>query len=72
MFVEVKTRIGAAFGSGTEAITGHKQRRIVAVALDYVARHRLTDLPCRFDVVAVTMASDGAVVEVIPGAFDAG
>lgn len=71
VFVEVKTRDGQAFGRGADAVTWAKRRRIVAVALDYLARHRLTQAPCRFDVVAVAIGTDGAVVEVIPGAFDA-
>lgn len=72
VFVEVKTRDGSAFGSGADAVTWAKRRRIVTTALDYLARHRLVDRPCRFDVVSVAVGEDGAVVEVIPGAFDAG
>lgn len=71
VFVEVKTRDGRAFGSGADAVTWTKQRRIVTVALDYLARHRLTERPCRFDVVVVAVGADGVAVEVIPGAFDA-
>jgi putative endonuclease len=71
VFVEVKTRDGKAFGRGADAVTWTKRRRIVSVALDYLTRHRLTESPCRFDVVDVAIVADGAVVEVIPGAFDA-
>lgn len=68
VFVEVKTREGDEFGGGAAAVTPAKQRTIARVAMDYIARHRLYDRPCRFDVVVV----DGAAgVELIPHAFDA-
>jgi putative endonuclease len=70
VFVEVKAREGDQFGGGGEAITGAKQRTIARVALDYIARHRLHDRPCRFDVVLVGRAGENPV-EVIPNAFDA-
>ena len=53
MFVEVKTRVGEQFGGGAEAVTAWKQRRMTQMAVDYLARHRLHDRPCRFDVVAI-------------------
>src|SRR6476660_8190974 len=55
VFVEVKARIGRRFGEGVEAVTAVKRRRIVQLALDYVARHHLADCPCRFDVVSIHM-----------------
>lgn len=70
VFVEVKTRNGSAFGTGADAVTWVKRRRLVATALDYLVRNRLTNGPCRFDVVAIAIGKDGAVVEVIQNAFD--
>ncbi len=71
VFVEVKAREGLEFGDGAEAVTGIKRRRIGRVALDYLARHRQTECPCRFDVVAVALREDGAAaVEVYQNAFD--
>jgi len=69
VFVEVKARAGAEFGAGWEAITALKRRRMVSVALDYLARHRLFGRPCRFDVVSVGGGPDGPRVEVITNAF---
>ena len=70
-FVEVKTRTGAAYGAPAEAVTPLKQRHIRLVAEDYLARHRLLHLPCRFDVVSVTFDGDDAPkIEVIQSAFD--
>src|SRR5688572_16653818 len=50
VFVEVKARDGQDFGGGAEAVTRWKQRRLTNMAMDYLARHRLFDRPCRFDV----------------------
>src|SRR5204863_6602636 len=53
VFVEVKARDGHEFGEAVEAITFWKRRRMTALAVDYVARHRLTNHRCRFDVVSI-------------------
>lgn len=71
VFVEVKAREGLAFGGGAEAIGRVKRRRLVGVALDYMARHRLVDCPCRFDVVSILVGSGEPLVEVYQNAFDA-
>lgn len=71
VFVEVKTRKGQAFGSGPEAVTARKRRRMIGVATDFLSRHDLTHSPCRFDVVAVDMGPDGPRVELYRNAFDA-
>jgi putative endonuclease len=72
VFVEVKTRVTRDFGGAAEAVTPYKQRRLIAMAIQYLARHRLADRPCRFDVVAIDDAEGKAPeVSVISGAFDA-
>ncbi len=72
VFVEVKARTSSRFGEPAEAVTLHKQTRVTAMAEDYLARHRLLNVPCRFDVVAIAFGSDGRpVVEVYQNAFDA-
>lgn len=70
VFVEVKTRHGRLFGEAAEAVTIAKRRRIVALALDYVTRHRVGKCPCRFDVVSVQFDADLPVIEVFKSAFD--
>ena len=70
VFVEVKTRDGSAYGSGADAVTWTKRRRIVAAATDFLARQRMTDRPCRFDVVSIVVGADGPAIEVISHAFD--
>jgi putative endonuclease len=71
VFVEVKARAGDDFGGGAEAITQWKQRRLTLMALDYVARHRLEDTPCRFDVVTIDIV-DGQPprIEIYEHAFE--
>src|SRR4029434_3168550 len=71
VFVEVKTRDGAEFGDGAEAITVWKQRRVAHMAVDYIARNDLHDRPCRFDVVVVTMTDGASSVEAYPHGFAA-
>ena len=53
VFVEVKSRAGDEFGGAAAAVTAWKQRKVAMMAMDYMARHRLEDTPCRFDVVTV-------------------
>ena len=71
VFVEVKTRDGDAFGTGGDAVTARKQRRMTQTAIDYMMRHRLTGVPCRFDVVTVRVDAGQPTIEVVPNAFDA-
>ena len=71
VFVEVKARDGDAFGDGAEAVTALKRRRIVALATEYLACHRLVDCPCRFDVVSIRIEGGRPDVELFQHAFDA-
>jgi putative endonuclease len=72
VFVEVKTRDGATHGDPAEAVTPDKQRRVVAMAEDYLARHGGLDQACRFDVVAVDTSQAPPKVTVYPDAFRPG
>jgi putative endonuclease len=71
VFVEVKARAGDEFGGAAAAVTPWKQRRLTYMAVDYLARHALSDRPCRFDVVTVDTVDGTTRVEVYPQAFDA-
>ena len=70
VFVEVKARWGDGYGGGA-AVTPCKQQRIVRMAIDFLARHRLQDQPCRFDVVTVDFDGGPPRIEVYPYAFTA-
>jgi putative endonuclease len=69
VFVEVKARDGSQFGEGAEAVTRLKQQRIVRVAVDYLARHRLMDRPCRFDVMSIRFGEDEPIIDIFQNAF---
>ena len=71
VFVEVKARETAEFGSASEAVTPSKQRRLVRMAHDYLTRERIFDRPCRFDVVAIMFSGPEPEIEVFENAFDA-
>jgi putative endonuclease len=71
VFVEVKTRDGDAYGDGADAVTALKQRRMTQIAIDYMMRHRLLGVSCRFDVVSIRVDAGRPSIEVVQNAFDA-
>ncbi|MFQ5839350.1 MAG: YraN family protein [Candidatus Methylomirabilales bacterium] len=73
VFVEVKARQSRRFGTPQEAVGGEKQRQILRVASAFLMESRLGEIPCRFDVVAVTFrkGARGPMVEHIRDAFSA-
>lgn len=54
-FVEVKSRAGAKFGSGAEAVDAAKQQRLRTAAAHYLSTQQLNpqETPCRFDVLSL-------------------
>jgi putative endonuclease len=58
VFVEVRYRASDRFGGAAASVDRHKQARLAAAAGYYLSRHP-TDLPCRFDVVAI--GGDGGI-----------
>ena len=72
VFVEVKARRSIETGTPAEAVTPQKQRRVAAMAREYLAREGTDAADCRFDVVAILLP-DGAppVIDIIRNAFDA-
>ena len=72
VFVEVKTRRTKERGTPAEAVTRQKQRRIIAMARDFLARHPSDATSCRFDVIAILLPHEGPpVIDHIRNAFDA-
>jgi len=53
VFVEVRFRSSGSFGTPAETVDIHKQRRLAATAAHFL-QHHPTNLPCRFDVIAVS------------------
>ncbi|MBX7096723.1 MAG: YraN family protein [Myxococcaceae bacterium] len=72
-FVEVRMRSSAVFGDPAATVSGAKQRKVVRSAMLYLQRERLWNrVQVRFDVASVVGRGPRAVIEHLPGAFDAG
>lgn len=66
VFVEVRFRKSAAFGSAAASVTRSKQQKIITAAQHFLMDNsKLANLPCRFDVVAITAGQ----IEWIENAF---
>jgi putative endonuclease len=72
VFVEVKARRGQPGEPPAAAVNARKRARLSRLALGYLARHRLGERSCRFDVVGVSLDETGVVTDIrhIPNAFD--
>ena len=71
VFVEVKARASAEFGTAAEAVTRHKQLKLVRMATDYLARMGGSVPPCRFDVVAIDDCETTPRITLFQNAFEA-
>jgi len=70
VIVEVKARRTDRFGTAAESVTPWKQRRLAAMALDYLSWVGRLEDPCRFDVVAIDgLGSDRISIHHIKNAF---
>lgn len=69
VFVEVKTRTSDAYGAPELAVNLRKQQRMVKAALSYIKYKKLHQVPCRFDVVAISSSSEKEIT-VIRNAFE--
>ena len=72
VFVEVKARRESDGDPPEAAVTGGKQRRLGQLAQHYLKWKRLGEVPCRFDVVAVTLDARDHVKTLrhLPAAFE--
>jgi len=71
VFVEVRARSSGKFGHAFESVTWQKRHRLSRMATSYLFMKRLSDIACRFDVVAVTRELSGNLkVEVLKSAFE--
>ncbi len=71
VFIEVKTRRGAAFGSPLEAVTKRKQQRLTRLAQAYLQQNPgLSKRVCRFDVIGIVIPhEEEPSIDHIPNAF---
>ncbi|GGG80943.1 YraN family protein [Paenibacillus radicis (ex Gao et al. 2016)] len=64
IIVEVRTRrAGGRFGTAAESVDRRKQQKLAVLAQFYMRQHIITDQSVRFDVIAVTLGRDNAVLE---------
>ena len=66
VFIEVKLRRGGRAGTGREAVTPAKQRRISKGALEFMAQRGLMDRQARFDVIEIQGADVTHIVNAFP------
>ncbi|MFH1279654.1 MAG: YraN family protein [Candidatus Eisenbacteria bacterium] len=71
VFVEVRYRARPDFGSAAESVGSRKRRRLVLAASEYLARHGMTERPCRFDLIALSPGEGkNPVIVHLENAFD--
>jgi putative endonuclease len=70
VFVEVKTRTGAGFGSPLEAVEFRKRHKIIQTAQFFLASKNLSQREARFDVVGVSWPGAEPLIEHIENAFE--
>lgn len=69
VFLEVKTRIGVAFGRPEESVTSAKQEQIRKVARGYLQVKKMRCVNCRFDVISILFHDEKIRVEHFKNAF---
>lgn len=69
VFCEVKTRSGASFGGGYEAVTWTKRRKLRQLAQAFLSSSDMRHRDVRFDVASVWFARGSADVEIFEDAF---
>lgn len=70
VFIEVKTRKSNRLGYPEQAVGIRKQKKMSQLALWYLQKNKIADAAARFDVVAITMYSEGNDIKLIKNAFD--
>ena len=64
VFIEVRTRRGAAFGTPEESVTAAKSRRLAATAQHYLESKGLEQSQWRVDLVSIHLDVGGKLLEV--------
>ena len=70
VFVEVRLRNNARYGSGADSVDWRKQQKLTIAAQHYLQHHRTrSDKPARFDVVSICQKADRSTLQWIDNAF---
>ena len=70
VFIEVRTRSSLDFGLPQESINRRKRHQISKVALEFMLRKKMKNIPARFDVVAISLEPGKEKVDHIKDAFE--
>lgn len=70
VFIEVKTRCGGGFGSGAEAVTPAKIKKIICAAQHYIMKRAPAEESFRFDVAEVDVRDGLYSINYIKNAFE--
>lgn len=70
VFVEVKARRTAGYGSPKQSVTPQKQKKISMAALQYLKTRKNGPVRARFDVVAITAIGRSEQIEIVKNAFE--
>ena len=64
VFVEVRTRRGAEYGTPEESVTAAKARRLIATAQDYLQQDGQEESEWRIDLIAIRLDGDHRVQDI--------
>ncbi len=70
VFIEVRFRQSAAFGTAAETVNRTKQSRLIHTAELFLQQHQGQHDSCRFDVVGVSPVGNGYRMQWIQNAFE--
>ena len=70
VFVEVRYRRRADFGTAIESVDARKRRKLILTALAWLQKHKADDSPVRFDVVGVQPDGDAFSLDWVQAAFE--
>ncbi len=70
VFVEVRYRHRADFGSAIESVDAPKRRKLELTALAWLQKHKACDSAVRFDVVGVKPDRSAYSIDWVQGAFE--
>lgn len=60
VFIEVKYRRSASYGSNVEQVNHHKKKKLRNAALAFISQNsRYTQSPCRFDILGISPGTNG-------------
>lgn len=69
VFIEVKARWSMKFGEPEYAVTPSKIKALRRVAEGYLYIRTMTDIPCRFDIIALDYSGEHPVLRHLENAF---